>query len=352
MLIKILKLDYYKSTNLFKSKYHCKSGEILVKKAENNKNKQVSLEKKDTSNLDNDKQIKTNKKKTNSPNRKIKQKSTKKKYQLLISLVIIICIIGFVWIVFNTIFTTGGVKAQLIIESGVVKVKHDGYWTIAENGMDLYESDSIKTDDNSAASIVLFKSSVVRLDKNTEVTIEELIREEETSVIIQQESGRTWNTVTKISGIDHYEVQTPTTVASVRGTAFVVIVQENGSSYYGVSHGVLNVSGISNGVIKDSIDVSGNESVFVFIDLINESLETKPFEMDEWVLENLLKDKQFVEDYKQELYARIEQYIPELKAEYGISDQELDTLLEGYILGYFDIPEDAPKWIKDLFKFS
>jgi len=37
---------------------------------------------------------------------------------------------------------------------------------------------------------------------------------------------------------------------------------------------------------------------------------------------------------------------------YGINDQELDALIEGYIFGYFDIPEDAPKWIKDLFKFS
>ncbi|KYK20506.1 hypothetical protein AYK24_10125 [Thermoplasmatales archaeon SG8-52-4] len=319
----------------------------MVKKMANKEDKQDTLNKNESKKLN-------DKKKTNSPieKNKIKQKSIKKKYKLLVSIVIIICIIGFVWLVFNTIFTEDKVKAQLIIESGIVKVKHGGSWTIAENGMDLYESDSIRTEDNSSASIILFKSSVIRLDKNSEVTIKELIRDEETTVTIQQDSGRTWNAVTKISGIDNYEVQTPTTIASVRGTAFVVIVQENGSSYYGVSHGVLNVSGVSKGVIKGSIDVSGNESVFVFIDLINETLKKKPFEMDEWVIENLLKDKQFVEDFKQELYARIEEYIPALKAEYGISDQELDTLLEGYILGYFDIPEDAPKWIKDLFKLS
>jgi hypothetical protein len=319
----------------------------MVKK----ENKQDTYNKK-SEKLNDNKPGKTNKKKTNSPKNKIKDKSIKKKYRLVVSLIIIICIIGFVWLIFNTIFTEDTVKAQLIIDSGIVKVKHGGSWTIAESGMDLYESDSIKTEDNSSASIILFKTSVIRLDENTEVTLWELIRDEETKVTLQQNSGRTWNTVTKISGIDDYEIQTPTTIASVRGTAFVVIVQENGSSYYGVSHGILNVSGISKGVIQDSIDVSGNESVFVFIDLINETLETKPFEMDEWVIENLLKDKQFVEDFKQELYARIEEYIPALKAEYGISDQELDTLLEGYILGYFDIPEDAPKWIKDLFKLS
>jgi hypothetical protein len=89
----------------------------------------------------------------------------------------------------------------------------------------------------------------------------------------------------------------------------------------------------------------------VFIDLINESLEIVPFEMDEWVIENLLKDEQFVEDLKAELYTRIEEYIPDLKAEFGITDEEIDALLEGYILGYWEIPGDAPEWIKELFEF-
>jgi hypothetical protein len=277
----------------------------------------------------------------------------KKRFRLIIPLIIIVCIIVFAWFILNPGVVADEIKAQLIIDSGTVQVKSaDGSWTSAENGMDLYESYSVKTGHNSSASIVLFKTSIVRLDSDTEVTLKELIREEETKVTIQQDSGRTWNTVSKISGIDNYEVQTPTTVASVRGTAFVVIVQENGSTYYGVHHGILNVSSISKNVVQGSIDVSGNESVFVFIDLINETLEVKPFEMDEWVIENLLDDEQFVSDLKQELYERIEEYIPELKAEYGITDEELDVLLIGYILGYFDLPDDSPEWIKELFEFS
>jgi hypothetical protein len=267
-------------------------------------------------------------------------------------IVIIIVIIGIVWLLLIPDVTADEPRAQLVIDYGTVQVKNEGgSWTSAENGMDLYQSDSIRTGDNSSASIILFETSIVRLDSNTKVTLEEIIREEETTVTLQQDSGRTWNTISKISGIDDYEVQTPTTVASVRGTAFVVIVDENGSTYYGVSHGILNVSSISNGVIQDSIDVSGNESVFVFIDLINESLEIVPFEMDEWVLENLLKDEQFVDDLKAELYARIEEYIPDLKAEYGINDEEIDILLEGYILGHIGVPEDAPEWVKELFEF-
>lgn len=298
----------------------------------------------------NNKQVK---KDTSKTTKNEKPDFSRKKFRVIIPLVVIICIIVFAWIVLNPEVVAEKIEAQLIIESGDVQVKSgEGSWKSAENGMTLHKSDSIKTGDNSSASIILFQTSVVRLDSNTEITLEELIREEKTSVTIQQESGRTWNAVNKISGIDNYDVQTPTTVASVRGTGFVVIVQENGSTYYGVSHGLLNISSISNGTIQDHINVSGNESVFVFVDLINESLEVVPFEIDEWVIENLLKDDQFINDVKQELYTRIEEYIPDLKAEYGITDEELDALLEGYILGYFDLPEDTPDWIRELFELS
>ena len=277
----------------------------------------------------------------------------RKKFRLIIPVIIIICIIIALWVILNPEVAADEAKAQLIINSGDVQVKSSSEsWKLAENGMYLYSSDSVKTSDNSSASIILFETSIIRLDSNTQVTIEELIREEETSVTIQQDSGRTWNTVYKISGIDNYEVQTPTTVASVRGTAFVVIVQENGSSYYGVSHGILNVSKITDGEIQESIDVSGNESIFVYIDVTKKKLVVKPLEKDEWISENLISDDQFVEDLKDEFYDRIEDYKSEVMAEYGISDQELDALIEGYILGYFDLPADTPDWIRDLFEFS
>jgi len=298
--------------------------------------------------------------KKNKPKKKTEPKFESKKIQSpgkkllpIFTIIVIVCIIGIIWLVLNPSVEAEETSAQLVIDSGTVQVKHEGgSWASAENGMLLYQSDSVKTGDDSSASIILFETSVVRLDSNTEVTIDELTQQEETNVLLSQDSGRTWNTISKMSGIDDYEVQTPTTVASVRGTAFVVIVEENGTTYYGVSHGVLNVSSISNGVIQDQIDVSGNESVLVIINLINESLEISPFEMDEWVLENLLKDEQFVGDLMDELYSRIDEYIPDLKAEYGISDMELDALLEGYILGYLELPADSPDWIKELFDFS
>ena len=177
----------------------------------------------------------------------------RKKFLLIIPIIIIIFIVIFVWFTLSP----DAVRAQLIIESGSVQVKHSGEpWISAQNGMLLHQSDYIKTGNNTSASIILFESSIIRLDSNTEVALQEIFDQEgKSSVTIDQNAGRTWNTVRKISGIDDYEVQTPTTVASVRGTAFVVIVEPNGTTYYGVSHGTLNVSSISNGVIQDTIDL-------------------------------------------------------------------------------------------------
>jgi hypothetical protein len=279
-------------------------------------------------------------------------KPTRKNFRLILAVIIIICIIGAIWLVLSP--DTVEAKAQLIIDSGTVEVKHaGGSWSSAQTGMDLYQSDSVRTGDDSSASIILFKSSVVRLDSNTEITLREIIeQEEEKSVAIDQGAGRTWNTVSKISGIDNYEVHTPTTVASVYGTGFVVVVETNGTTYYGVAHGTLNVSSISNDTIQDEIDVSGNEAVIVYVDLVNETLEVIDFEMDDWVVENLLKDDQFKDDLKAEIYKNIEQYIPELKQEFGTTDEELEILIDGYVNGDFELPPDTPEWARELIELS
>jgi hypothetical protein len=288
--------------------------------------------------------------KTSKKDSKTKSLSSRLKIMIAIFVIIMVCIVGLFWFMQSSNI----VKAQLIIDYGDIQVKHEGgSWISAQNGMDLLQSDSIRTGDNASASIVFFKSSIIRLDSNTEVNLQEMIQNADgANVKINQNAGRTWNSISKISGIDNFEVQTPTTVASVRGTAFVVIVDTNGTTYYGVEHGVLNVSSISDGKIQDVIDVSGNESVIVFIDLVSESLEVKPFERDDWVDENIIQDDEFRGDVKEELYSRIEQYIPEIKELYGISDEELDVLLEGYLLGYYDLPPETPGWIRDIIELS
>lgn len=273
-----------------------------------------------------------------------------KKILLVIPVAIILIIIGFVWLT----ITPEVAKAQLIIESGTVQIKTEGgSWIPAQNGTLLYQSDTIKTGRNTSVSIVLFKSSIIRLDSNTEVTINEILEQDgETHVKIQQDIGRTWNSISKLSGIDNYEVQTPTTIASVRGTSFDVNVTANGKTDIGVENGTVNVSSVQNGTVIDAIEVNENESVTVDPDLMNETLETKPFEKDDWVKQNKEKDKELKENLKDELYKRIGPYIPELKERYGMTDEELDVLIDGYLNGYLDLPPDTPDWLREIIEGS
>ena len=284
-------------------------------------------------------------------NKNIESLKSRKKFIFVIPIVVIIVLIGLVWFVF---LSPDVVKAQLIIESGEVQIKkEDGNWEIAENGMILYQSDTIKTGDNTEASIILFESSIIRLDSNTELILKEIIIEAgKTSVTIQQDAGRTWNTVLKVSGIDDYDVQTPTTVASVRGTSFDVYIIDSDVTDVGVGRGVVFISKIIKGNIFDSIELKMNEATSIYGDDFDQILKIKEFLKDDWVLKNEDKDEDFKSDVKEDLYKRIDPYIDDIKERWDVTDDELDVLVTGYINGNFDLPSETPEWIKDLMEIT
>jgi len=273
----------------------------------------------------------------------------KSRLRLIVVAIVVICLIGSVLLVINTgFFGSEEAKAQLTFVSGnIVQVKHTGgSWTDAENEMDLYESDSVKTGDSSAATIILFKGSIIRLDSNTEITLKEIIEGEETSVKIEQDAGRTWSTIQKISGIDNYEVETPTTVASVRGTSFDVNVTEDGITIVSVIKGSVNVSTTGEGTVY-TVTLGQNYSITVGPGGMGEEEELI---VDDWILNNLLNDETFTEDLKAIIYENIEPYMDDLKNRIGMTDEEIEILIEGYIRGDFAIPPETPEEYKELFE--
>ena len=318
----------------------------MVKKTVTRKPKSETKVKSKTVKKTDVKKIKSNE---NIKEKTITTKKGRNKFLYIIPIIIIICIIG---IVLFVVLSPEVVKAQLIIESGDVQVKHEGgSWSSAENGMLLYQSDIVKTGDNTTSSIILFESSIIRLDSNTEVMLKEIIQEAgKTSVTIQQDAGRTWNTVLKVSGIDDYEVQTPTTVASVRGTSFDVYIQLDNITV-GVGRGVVFISKIINDNVLDTIELKMNEAVSIYGD-IDQILKTKAFLKDGWVLRNQEEDEGFKSDVKTELYKRIDPYIDDIKERWDVTDEEFDVLVTGYVNGNFDLPPDTPDWIKDLMELS
>jgi len=245
-------------------------------------------------------------------------------------------------------------KAQLVVEMGIVQIRHAGEsWQTAKNGTLLIQTDSIRTRNNSAASVILFESSIIRLDNNTEITLEEIINiAKQTQIKIKQVSGRTWNTLLKISGIDSYEVQTPNTIASVRGTSFFVEVLENGSTAVGVVHGNVTITRILNNESIDTYELKEDELIYIDPLRMQEPLNSQPLTLEDWIVQNILKDEEFINVVKTDLWVRIEPYIDELKEKFGITEEELEALLEGYLRGYYDLPPETPDWVRDIIKIN
>jgi hypothetical protein len=108
--------------------------------------------------------------------------------------------------------------AILYIESGTVEVDQGKGWQSATNEMKLNVGDSIKTG-NGEATLILLEGEVMQLEPNTEITLDLVSKKK---ISLTQKSGETWNKVTKISGVREYQVTTPTTVATVRGTEFLL----------------------------------------------------------------------------------------------------------------------------------
>jgi hypothetical protein len=125
-----------------------------------------------------------------------------------------------------------------------------GSWIEAQVGMSLEPGDSVKTGDNSSAIITFFDGSTIELQAGTEIEIASLAVSTDsgsTTITLKQTIGNTISRVTKlVDPASRYEVETPTGVAAVRGSAMQVYVIEDGTTWitnlegdiYAVAQGV------------------------------------------------------------------------------------------------------------------
>jgi hypothetical protein len=114
----------------------------------------------------------------------------------------------------------------------------------------------------------------------------------------------------------------------------------------------VNVIWVEDGSVIGSINISKDQLLIIDPDAENKTLDPENLTKDGWIIRNLEEDQEFFNQIKGELYNRISQYIPELKETYGITDEELDALLEGYILGIIDLPPETPDWVRDIIELS
>jgi len=127
----------------------------------------------------------------------------------------------------------GTPSATVASPSGDVQVqkKDTTTWTNATNGMKLAVGDTLKTGSDGSAELRFFEGSVMEVEANSQVVIEDLslTASGSTSVGLKQLLGNTVNRVGQlVDSASSYEVETPAAVAVVRGTAFNMEVEQDG----------------------------------------------------------------------------------------------------------------------------
>ena len=136
----------------------------------------------------------------------------KKAWTFLIVIVVIFIILG---IIYFSLVSSKTVTAQLNVESGNVLVND-----LSVSGhVFLDEGDIVETSGNGRATIILYETLVVNLEPDTKININDLRKSHPQ---LTQEKGESWNTLAKIVGIEEYTIKSGNSVASIRGTSFII----------------------------------------------------------------------------------------------------------------------------------
>src|SRR3989442_10906792 len=125
-----------------------------------------------------------------------------------------------------------GASSAIPVRGGDVRIgRVSGDVTAATDGDLLAAGDSIETAADGRAVVTFFEGSTVEIEPSSTLSVDTLSVDAGggTVVLMTQAVGRTWHVVTKLlTGSSRYEVRTPASTASVRGTEFEVQVDTSG----------------------------------------------------------------------------------------------------------------------------
>ncbi len=218
----------------------------------------------------------------------------------------------------------GAPLAELRADSGTVEAKTADDWIPASSGMKLAEGNSVRTKEGSA-TIIFFGSSLLRMDADTEVVLVDL-DPDSAKIVINQPNGKTWNRVVKkpgdfgvdIPGVKEYEVQLPTGVATVRGTAF-------SAASIGVVSVVRGQVAVKKGDQEEIVELATAD----FAD----TLQLRELERDSWIESNEQQDQRYDDELVNAIRQRYRALIAVAKSRYGVTDEQVDAIIRAYLRG-------------------
>lgn len=110
--------------------------------------------------------------------------------------------------------------------------------TSANVGTILYNGDRLNTGDRAAVALLFIDGSMLKIKENSEVTINaERKKDNQLDTKVDMPLGEVWAKVTRRDS--KFDIETPSSVASVKGTEFSVSVDEEGISNLFVFEGIV-----------------------------------------------------------------------------------------------------------------
>jgi hypothetical protein len=107
---------------------------------------------------------------------------------------------------------------------GKVQVKHKaGDWAAASPNDPLTRGDRVRTRKDGKAEVKIADAGTIRLSPRTEIEIPEEGNSDEKISLVKMLVGKTWSNISQLRKNEVFEVQSPTLVAAVEGTRFVLI---------------------------------------------------------------------------------------------------------------------------------
>lgn len=190
----------------------------------------------------------------------------------------------------------------LLVEAGGVSVRGPNLtnWEAAENGMELGEGWSVRTDGSGRASINFYGVGESRLSENAEVTITtamiDAANASDVNVDLELKAGRLWSRVLKLFDLDSvYAVRASAVVATVRGTAFDVALVGDDSVRVAVNESAVDVREDGSDAGGDAI-AAGYVTTFDAQGLPLDRREiTEEMRSADWFRSNVAADEAFVE---------------------------------------------------------
>jgi len=162
-----------------------------------------------------------------------------------------------------------------------VNIKHaeSQDWELAKMAAKLYDSDTLKTDNNGYAAVQFMDNSLIKVKPKSLLIIRgEVLDKNSTASRIAVEIGEVFLNVTKRQS--QFEVQTPSAVASVKGTSLSSSVTEDGSTIVTVFSGSVELIATRSGQKvtlkrRDKGKVDSESSTLTVSTVTNNDLNTE-----------------------------------------------------------------------------